>query len=79
MEIFLKSVLYSTFLKALHPIINRENKNLKKSIVLSGKSCLLDNKKKYETFNSINDAELKIFSQNNAFFVIDNYQNLLEV
>ena len=59
--------------------INRENKNLKKSIVLSGKSCLLDNKKKYETFNSINDAELKIFSQNNAFFVIDNYQNLLEV
>jgi hypothetical protein len=46
-------------------------KQLINSITLSGKACLLKNELKYENFKSINDAELKIFSQNGEDGIID--------
>ena len=50
-------------------------KNLPRQLInlttLSGKACLLQNELKYENFKSINDAELKIFSQNGEDGIID--------
>ena len=46
-------------------------KHLIKSATLSGKACLLKNELKYENFKNINEAELKIFSQNGEDGIID--------
>ena len=46
-------------------------KHLIKSATLSGKACLLKNELNYENFKNINEAELKIFSQNGEDGIID--------
>ena len=58
--------------KIFNKIFNKTlPKHLIKSAVLSGKACLLKNELKYENFKNINEAELKIFSQNGEDGIID--------
>ena len=47
------------------------SRQLKHSTALSGKACLLELRKKYSKYTSINDAEFKVFSQNGEDGIID--------
>ena len=47
------------------------SRQLKYSSTLSGKACLLEYRKKYFQYTSINDAEFKVFSQNGEDGIID--------
>lgn len=47
------------------------SRQLKHSTTLSGKACLLELRKKYSKYTSINDAEFKVFSQNGEDGIID--------
>lgn len=53
------------------------SKLLNNSITLSGKACLLELRKKYSEFKYINEAELKVFSQNGEDGIIDYLLNRL--
>jgi hypothetical protein len=58
--------------KIFNKIFNKAlPKHLIKLATLSGKACLLKNQRKYENFKNINEAELKIFSQNGEDGIID--------
>ena len=53
------------------------SKLLNNSITLSGKACLLELRKKYSELKYINEAELKVFSQNGEDGIIDYLLNRL--
>jgi hypothetical protein len=60
------------FFRIFNKIFNKAfPKHLIKLATLSGKACLLKNELKYTNFKNINEAELKIFSQNGEDGIID--------